>query len=256
MSPPDYFNIEYSINPWMNTSNPVHKEHAKRQWQSLKNTYLNLGLKVDIIPPVKGLPDLVFTTDHGVWVDDTFYLSNFRYSERQKEQKVVIPWYTSMKIKSQTLPTICFLEGGDVVFHHDRIFLGYGFRTSLNTAEYLHNTTSYPVVTLELVDESFYHLDTCFLPVSGELAFYYPPAFTSAGIKSLKACFDILLPLSSHEAEGFACNSVIVNQTVICQPNPTFEQKLLDLGYTPLTHDVHEFNKSGGGIHCLSQMLS
>ncbi len=255
MSPPDYFNIEYSINPWMNTSNPVHKEHAKRQWQSLKNTYLNLGLKVDVIPPVKGLPDLVFTTDHGVWIGDTFYLSNFRYIERQKEQKVVIPWYSSQGIKSQTLPSICFLEGGDVIFHHDHIFLGHGFRTSLNTAQYLHNTTSYPVISLELVDEAFYHLDTCFLPVSSELAFYYPSAFTSAGIKSLKACFDILLPLSSHEAEGFACNSVIVNQNVLCQPNPTFEQKILDLGYTPLTHDIHEFNKSGGGIHCLSQIL-
>lgn len=255
MSPPDYFNIEYSINPWMNPANPIHKARAKRQWQSLKNTYLNLCLKVDIIPPVKGLPDLVFTTDHGVWIGETFYLSNFRYSERQKEQAVVIPWYSTQGIKYQTLPTMCFLEGGDVIFHHDHIFLGHGFRTSLNTAKHLSNMTGYPVVSLELVDESFYHLDTCFLPVSSELAFYYPPAFTSTGIKSLKSCFDILIPVSSHEAEGFACNSIIVDQKVLCQPNPTFEQKLIDLGYTPLTLDVREFNKSGGGIHCLSQII-
>lgn len=147
------------------------------------------------------------------------------------------------------------MEGGDVLFHHNHIYLGYGFRTSPNTAEYLHGASHSPLTALELVDEAFYHLDTCFLPVSPVTAFYYPPAFTAIGIKALKARFDLLLPLTSHEAEGFACNSVIMGKTILCQPNPTFEQKLLDLGYTPLTLDMHEFNKSGGGIHCLSQIL-
>lgn len=255
MSPPDFFKIEYSINPWMNTANRVHPQHALREWESLRDTYLRLGLTVETIPPVAGLPDLVFTTDHGVWIGETFYLSRFRYPERQKEQAVAIPWYASHNIKSQPIPTSCFMEGGDVLFHGGHIYLGYGFRTSENTAQYLHNSSRYPITTLELVDEAFYHLDTCFLPLSEDLAFYYPPAFTSTGIKHLKANFDILIPLTSHEAEGFACNSVVIGKNVICQPNPTFEQKLIDLGYTPITLDMHEFNKSGGGIHCLSQIL-
>lgn len=255
MSPPDFFDIEYSINPWMNTANKVHEEHARREWESLRDIYQRLDLEISTIPPVKGLPDLVFTTDHGVWISDTFYISRFRYPERQKEQDVAIPWYSSHQIKTQTIPSLCFMEGGDVLFHSDHIFLGYGFRTSQDTAVYLHNTSRYPVTALELVDEAFYHLDTCFLPISSDTAFYYPPAFAPAGIKSLKSIFDILIPLTSHEAEGFACNSVIVDQTVICQPNPTFEQKLIELGYTPITLDMHEFNKSGGGIHCLSQVI-
>ncbi len=256
MSPPDHLAIEYSINPWMNIDNKVHPEHAKREWESLKDTYKHLGLTVDTIPPVKGLPDLVFTTDHGVWIADTFYLSRFRYPERQKEQDVTIPWYISHKIPTQAIPSLCFMEGGDVLFHHDHIYLGYGFRTSHNSAEYLQNASRYPVTALELVDEAFYHLDTCLLPLTTDTAFYYPPAFTSAGIKNLKSCFDILIPLTSHEAEEFACNSTIVGQTVICQPNPTFEQKLIELGFTPFTMEMHEFNKSGGGIHCLSQILT
>lgn len=255
MSPPDFFDIEYSINPWMNTANKVHPQHARREWDSLRDTYQRLSLTVQTIPPVQGLPDLVFTTDHGVWIGETFYLSRFRYIERQREQEIAIPWYHSRQIPTEAIPTLCYMEGGDVLFHHDHIYLGYGFRTSLNTAEYLHHASHYPLTALELVDEAFYHLDTCLFPLTPDTAFYYPPAFTPDGIKSLKSCFDILIPLTSHEAEGFACNSVIVGQTILCQPNPTFEQKLIDLGYTPLTLDMHEFNKSGGGIHCLSQIL-
>lgn len=255
MSPPDYFKIEYSINPWMNPENIVHPKHAKREWESLRDTYRHLSLDILTIDPVKGLPDLVFTTDHGVWIGEVFYLSNFRYRERQKEQDVAIPWYKSKKIKVQSIPSLCFMEGGDVLFHAGHIYLGYGFRTSNDTASYLHNTTHYPVTSLELVDEAFYHLDTCFLPLSDDTAYYYPSAFTPTGIRALKSNFDILIALTSHEAEGFACNSVVIGKNVICQPNPTFEQKLIDLGYTPIPLDMHEFNKSGGGIHCLSQIL-
>jgi len=255
MSPPDYYDIQYSINPWMDMDNKVNPARAKTQWETLQNAYLHLDLEVLTIPPARGLPDLVFTTDHGVFIDGTFYLSNFRYSERQKEQDITIPWYKKQNIKVQPIPSLCYMEGGDVFFHHNHIYLGYGFRTSLNTAEYLSNTTHYPVISLELVDEAFYHLDTCFLPLSPDTAFYYPGAFTNEGIKSLKSHFDILIALTSHEAESFVSNSVVIGKNVICQPCPSYEQKLMDLGYTPIPLDIREFNKSGGGIHCLSQII-
>lgn len=255
MSPPDHFSIQYSINPWMNLDNPVDHQQAKSQWTKLRKTYLELGLKVLEIPPTLDFPDLVFTTDHGVWIQDTFYLSNFRYPERQGEQKIITPWYQRYSIKTQTIPSICYMEGGDVVVHNNHIYLGYGYRTSLDTSDYLHNTTQLPITSLELVDEAFYHLDTCFLPLTPDTAFYYPQAFTLSGIKQLKSSFDILIPLTSREAEGFACNSVLLGKNILCQPNPLFEQKLLDLDFTPITLNVSEFNKSGGGIHCLSQIL-
>lgn len=256
MSPPTHFDIEYSINPWMNPDNKVDKKAALFQWQNLHDLYKNLGLKIKIIPAHKGTPDLVFTADHGVWISDTFYLSNFRFVERQKEQNLALKWYKSQKIKVQHIPSTLFMEGGDVIVHAGQIFLGYGFRTSIESAQYLHNTTRLPVIPLELVDESFYHLDTCFLPINGDTAFYYPPAFSAASIKALKSHFDILLPITTHEAEGFACNSVKIANKVICQPNPTFEQKLIDLDLIPISLEMSEFNKSGGGIHCLSQIIS
>lgn len=254
MCPPDHFAIEYSINPWMNVDNKVHPEHASREWLQLKNIYERFGYRVDLLTPVPGLPDLVFTTDHGKFIAGTFYASRFRYSERQKEQDHVLPWYRKHKYAIHELPPDHFMEGGDVLVHHDRIFVGYGYRTSENTASYLSQASSLHATALQLVDDAFYHLDTCFFPL-GDLAFYYPTAFAPESLKTLRRLFSLLIPLTSAEAERFACNSVPLDQYILCQPNPTFEQKLIDQGYIPMTLEMHEFNKSGGGIHCLSQLL-
>ncbi len=255
MSPPDHFDIEYSINPWMNVENKVHPEHARKEWDTLRSIYERFDYTVELIPAAKGLPDLVFTTDHGKFIDGTFYVSNFRYPERQKEQDVVLPWYREKKVNLQALPPDHYMEGGDVLTHAGRIFVGYGYRTSANTAAFLAKETQLPTHALHLIDDAFYHLDTCFFPLL-DTAFYYPTAFDPTSIKVLREVFPLLIPLTSAEAERFACNSVVLEQYVLCQPNPTFEQKLIDLGLTPLTLEMHEFNKSGGGIHCLSQILS
>jgi len=178
-----------------------------------------------------------------------------RHAVRQKEQDVTLPWYTKRKTKMQSLPEDHFMEGGDVLLHNKRIFVGHGYRTSKNTASFLEKSTGLKTYALELIDDAFYHLDTCFFPVQ-DTAFYYPTAFPPASIKTLREAFPMLIPLTSSEAEHFASNSVELGEFVLCQPNPTFEQKLIDLGLTPLTLDMHEFNKSGGGIHCLSQIRS
>ena len=43
MCPPDFYNIEYSINPWMDTKNKVNKEYAIVQYTDLKNSFQNAG---------------------------------------------------------------------------------------------------------------------------------------------------------------------------------------------------------------------
>ncbi len=255
MSPPDHFAIEYSINPWMNTENKVHPEHARREWEALKATYERFGASVALISPVQGLPDLVFTTDHGKFLRGKFYAARFRYKERQKEQDVVLPWYRAHGYEVIEPPANLYMEGGDIQVNSDKIFVGYGYRTGEETVSYLAKETGMEAIPLHLVDDTFYHLDTCFLPL-GDAAFYYPTAFNPESIKKLRTHFTTLIPLTSAEAERFAGNSVELDEYVLCQPNPSFEQKLIDLGKTPMTLEMHEFNKSGGGLHCLSQIMT
>jgi N-dimethylarginine dimethylaminohydrolase len=67
--PPDYFSIDYEINPWMRRSNMVDPQAAVRQWHSLMEVLeRDVGAVLERMTPVPGLPDLVFTANAGVVV--------------------------------------------------------------------------------------------------------------------------------------------------------------------------------------------
>src|SRR5690242_8517912 len=69
MCPPEYFTVEYSINPWMDPERPVDTRVAVEQWTALKETYEGLGHKVELIDPEPGLPDMVFAANSGTVID-------------------------------------------------------------------------------------------------------------------------------------------------------------------------------------------
>src|SRR3990167_2547327 len=63
MCPPNFFDIEYEINPWMHQDDQPSDQTAHQQWQKLHDIYTKqLGWQVELITPVKGLPDLFSAT--------------------------------------------------------------------------------------------------------------------------------------------------------------------------------------------------
>ena len=93
MCPPKFFGIEYEINSWMHTENDVNQDVATKQWDDLYNIYTQkLAWNVDLIEPIKGLPDMVFATDCCLIKDGKILLSNFRYPERQPETQYFEKW--------------------------------------------------------------------------------------------------------------------------------------------------------------------
>ncbi len=255
MAEPKFFEVRYEINPWMKIVNPVNKKLAWKQWQKLYQTYVNLGLKVKLIKPYPGLPDFSFTTDQAVIIGDNVVLARFRYPQRQLETKIVKDWYLKKGWKVYELPEGYFLEGGDVGFWNNTIFLGYGYRSLKKVKDFLNQISPYPVVALRLVDERFYHLDTCFFGLDNKTAFYYPLAFDDKSQKVLKERIPNLIPLNEREVVELAANSVRVGKVVVCQKGiNSFAAKLKALGYITIELDMSEFKKAGGGIHCLSLM--
>ena len=95
MCPPDYFAIEYEINPWMNVRVGSDATRARQQWTDLRQTLEGLGVSVDLIEPVRGLPDLVFTANAGLVFRDLFIGSRFRYGVRQGEAPHFESWARS-----------------------------------------------------------------------------------------------------------------------------------------------------------------
>ncbi len=258
MCKPLYFEkLDYVINPWMKPGT-IDKAKAMDEWTQLVDAYKSLGITVETINQKKGSPDMVFATDQGIVQGKKVLLSRFWCDERKDESTYYQSWFEENGYKINYLPTDIYFEGnGDSYFWGDKLLIGVGFRADKKTCDAISKILDVEVVPLEIIDPKFYHLDVGFFPLNNETAFYYPPAFSQKSRGVLKKLVPNLIELSTDEANGFCANSVVTDHHVVHQKgNPTFQTKLKELGYTSVPVASDEFMKSGGGIHCLTNILS
>jgi len=258
MCPPTYFGIEYEINPWMSRGRRVDRAKAEKQWRDLFDLLGGrLGLSISLLRPRKGLPDLVFTANAGLVHGDTFIPSNFRHLERRGEEPVFRQWFEKEGYRIRPLPENLFFEGeGDVLRVDDRLFAGYRFRSDIRSHEWISKELALPVLSLELVDDRFYHLDTCFCPLAGDAAAYFPPAFDLYARKVIGEGIPRKVLPPPEDALRFACNAVVADRKAVLPAGCGTMRKLLEsLGYEVWETDLSEFIKAGGAAKCLALFL-
>ncbi|MBI2304482.1 MAG: amidinotransferase [Chloroflexi bacterium] len=254
MCPPDYYGIEYEINPWMDRRRPADTRQARDQWEALYHTIIQeLTASVELLTPVPGLPDLVFTANGGFVGGDTFIVSNFRYSVRAREAPYFQGWFQKRGFKVVALPSGQYFEGeGDILPLGDELFAGYRFRSDVRSHLTVGSILSRRVFSLELVDPRFYHLDTCFCPLGEGAIMYYPNAFDVYGRRVIQEHIPLRRELSSPEALRFAANAIVVGKKVILNSGcPQIKGELEGMGYTVYEVDLSEFIKAGGSAKCL-----
>jgi N-dimethylarginine dimethylaminohydrolase len=254
---PDYFGIEYEINPWMSKHRGTTPERAGAQWRKLHETLLALGVQVELMTPQPGLPDLVFTANAGLVFHDRFISSRFRHEVRARETPHFDAWFASHGFAVATLPDGMFFEGaGDALFCGKSLFAGYRIRSDVHGHQHIAQLLRRQVLPLELVNPYFYHLDTCFCPLAPGEAIYYPEAFDAYGRRVLEAHVPRLLAACDADAQRFGCNAVVVGKNVIV--NAGCDKLVADLrawGYDPIPVELDEFIKSGGSAKCLTLRL-
>lgn len=258
--PPDYFSIDYEINPWMRRSNVVAPERAIRQWHRLMEVLeRDVGTVLERMKPVAGLPDLVFTANAGVVVGRKAVPSRFRYPERQREEAHYEGWFRAHGYEIITLDPDMFFEGaGDLLGFHDGWFGGYRQRSDIRAFPVLSELFGKEILPLELIDGRFYHLDTCFCPLSGGDLLYYPAAFDRYAQAAIADRIPTVsrLPVPEQEALKFACNAVCVGKHVVLPDGcPETMTWLESRGYLPHPVPLDEFMKSGGSAKCLTLAL-
>jgi N-dimethylarginine dimethylaminohydrolase len=257
MCPPDYYGIEYEINPWMSRSRGSAPERAHQQWQNLYQALQGLGVQVELMTPQPGLPDLVFTANAGVLFGKRFFSSRFRHEVRARETPHFDAWFAAHDFVVEHLPEDMFFEGaGDALFCGPTLFAGYRIRSDVRGHQYLAGAINRQVLPVELVNPRFYHLDTCFCPLAAGEAIYFPAAFDAYGRKVLERNIPRLLAANETEAFRFGCNAVVIGRTVIT--NTGCEQLGADLrgwGYQTGAVELDEFLKAGGSAKCLTLRL-
>jgi N-dimethylarginine dimethylaminohydrolase len=259
--PPDYFAVDYEINPWMHRSNIVNRERAVAQWYRLVEVLeRELDVVLERMKPVPGLPDLVFTANAGIVADNKAVPSRFRYPERRREEAHFEAWFREHGYDVTTLDEGLYFEGaGDLLGFPDGWFGGYRQRSDIRAFPILSELFGKEILPLELVDGRFYHLDTCFCPLSGGELLYYPSAFDDYGraaiVERLEARRRLEVP--EEEALKFACNAVCIGRHVVLPEDCPKTMAFLEThGYLPHPLPLDEFMKSGGSAKCLTLALS
>ncbi|WP_085974190.1 dimethylargininase [Mycobacterium sp. 155] len=255
MTEPRYFAVEYAINPWMDTSTPVDPQRAVNQWDALRRTYLDLGHAVDLVPPRPGLPDMVYAANGGIVVGDAAVVAKFAYPQRAAEADAYADWMTSRGLTP--VRTGHINEGqGDFLLVGSTLLAGWGFRTERDAHEEVATITGLSVVSLELVDPRFYHLDTALAVLDNTTIAYYPAAFTDAGRCRITELFPDAIEVTTADANVLGLNVVSDGRHVVMPSTATgFAEQLRSAGFEPIGVDLSELLKGGGSVKCCTLEL-
>jgi N-dimethylarginine dimethylaminohydrolase len=260
MCPPEYFAVEYSINPWMNPDEPVDVTRAMDQWQRLREVFTGLGHTVHTIPALPGLPDMVFAANGATVIDGKVLGARFRYPEREPEAAAYLRWLREFgygRDRGEVREAAVVNEGeGDLVFAGRAVLAGHGFRTDEAIMPELADLFGLPVVSLRQVDPRFYHLDTALTVLSADVAAYYPAAFDDASRAALAGYFAELIEAKDEDAEVLGLNAVSDGQHVVLPEQAVgLAGQLAAAGFTPIGVDLSELLKAGGGPKCCTLEL-
>jgi N-dimethylarginine dimethylaminohydrolase len=261
MCEPQYFDVNYVINPWMTDNlHRVGYAEARAQWASLNGLIQNEA-DVELIDPKPGLPDMPFTANAGLVVGNRVVLSNFRHPERQTEEPHFERWFHDHGFSVDRLPRNLSFEGaGDALLDRGRslVWMGYGHRSEREAGPYIQKLLGLDVVMLELTDPRFYHLDTCFCPLAGGKVLYYPLAFTPVALRSIHAHVapEDRIEATDEDANAFCVNAVNIGAHVIMTKAPRkLRRRLERAGFSLDEVDLAPFILSGGGAYCMTLRL-
>ena len=235
--------------------NPTDQPTAMRQWQSLYDTYLRLGISVSLIDPLPGLPDMVYAANGGFVLDGVAYGAKFRFPERQAEGPAYLEKLEELGFTPH--PAVEVNEGeGDFLLVGDTIFAAHGFRSESQSHDELRKLFGKEVVSLTLINPSYYHLDTALAVLDDHSIAYYPGAFDERSLAILRERFPDAVIACAEDAAVLGLNLFSDGLNVVMAEQAVDLRAQLDQrGF--ITHGVNlsELLLGGGGVKCCTLEL-
>lgn len=259
MCPPDHFHIASVDNPHME-GQIVDAKRARQQWDALVDAYGSIGVQVIVAAPSPNHPDMVFTANpilSGPPGSGTVMPARMRYAGRRGETRLLMEALPDAQMVPASTDEV-FEGGGDFLWTPDgRLIAASGPRTDADAIPAVAAGFGVEPIVVRLVDERFYHLDTCLCILDDSTAMWVPSAFDEDSHDVLHAAFERLLDVSD-DAMDFAANAhcpdgrhVLIDRA--CQKTMA---SLEQAGYTPIPVDTSEFRKSGGSVYCMKHVVS
>ncbi|MCQ8279928.1 arginine deiminase-related protein [Acetobacteraceae bacterium KSS8] len=268
---PAHFEVSYRINPWMEpgawaADAERNSRAARASFEALSASLRSAGARLEIADGVPGLPDMVFPANAGVVLDGRVILARFAHPERANEEQRFYRIFADLAERGlfteiASMPDGALHEGaGDAIWDANRGFFwaGHGQRSNLAGAHAVGRFFSREIVPLRLVSPSFYHLDTCFCPLSGGHVLYYPAAFDADGLATIHrhVAPELRIEATEEDAAALCVNAVNIGRTVTMAMAPdSLVRRLGDAGYDVRQVDLSPFILSGGAAYCMTLRL-
>jgi N-dimethylarginine dimethylaminohydrolase len=251
MCRPEHFTVAYAINPWMDVARGVDRDLAVRQWEELRQTYLSLGHEVELIDPEPGLPDMVFAANGGLVFEGHALGARFTHAERRAEGPAYLRRLGTLDLKSVTEPVHVNEGEGDFLVVGDLVLAGTGFRTDPGAHTEVQELLGVPVISLQLVDPRFYHLDTALAVLGDSDVAYYPEAFSPGSRAVLQRLFPDAILANEADAVVLGLNAVSDGRNGVLPSVATdLAVQLRERGWNPVGVDLSELLKAGGSVKC------
>ncbi|WP_328540618.1 dimethylargininase [Streptomyces sp. NBC_00344] len=256
MCRPTHFTVSYAINPWMDPSKPVDTALAVVQWERLRALYLELGHRVDLIPPIAGLPDMVYAANGATVFDGKVLGARFRNAERAAEGPAYLGRLEDAGFTTLHEPEQVNEGAGDFLATDRWILAGRGFRSTAEAHVEAQEFFGRPVIGLRLVDPDYYHLDTALAVLDGDEIMYYPGAFSAGSRAVLERLFPDALIATAEDASVLGLNAVSDGRHVVLpQTAARLGERLASRGFEPIGVDLSELLKGGGSVKCCTLEL-
>ncbi|MFE9168215.1 dimethylargininase [Streptomyces kebangsaanensis] len=258
MCPPAHFDVTYSLNAWTDPDKPVDAPLALAQWEQLREVYRSLGHAVEELAPQPGLPDMVFTANGATVADGRVFGARFAHPHREPEAGAHLEWFAENGFAHLHVPVHINEGEGDFAVTASWLLAGRGFGTNPLAHGEAQEFFGRPVISLELVDPRFHHLDLALTVLDDEAdeVAYHPPAFSPGSREVLRRLFPDALLASEEDALAFGLNAVSDGLHVVFPQAATgLYAPLRERGFEPLAVDLGELHRAGGGAKCCTQEL-
>ncbi len=263
MCPPQFYDVDYVINPWMagNLHRPS-RDLAFTQWNDLYR-HLKMIADVRLLHARANTPDMVFVAHTALVHHGIAALSSFAYTQRQSEEQYLRSWFKDAGFLLWDTPRETAFEGeGDALFDAEgkHLWAAHGVRTCLHSHRHVADAWHSPVTSLHLTDPRFYHLDTCFAPLHNGYIMYLAQAFDSESLNKIEAAYpeEKRIVVTEQEATQFSCNVINIGHNILMHPvtHSDLPDRLMDLGFDVAQLPLSEFLRGGGSAKSMALRLS
>jgi N-dimethylarginine dimethylaminohydrolase len=254
---PRYMKIDEIINETQRhfAKDNINMKRAMKQHQDFVKMMTNHGVDVYKLPPMEKFPEQVFTRDIGFTIGETVFVSRMGSNIRDGEEKILRNWLLEHQVNLSLIEGDR-IEGGDVIVHGHKVYIGVSGRTTEETIQELQSQLPHMEVIAVPFDPIFLHLDCVFNILSDKEALVYPHAFEEKDLKLLASHFE-LIEVNKDEQFTMGTNVLSIgNKKVLSLPcNKNVNRALRERGYEVLEVDISEIIKSGGSFRCCSMPL-